>query len=247
MAETAPLPPNESVHQAGGGLPSGEDQTIKEVKSSILKHLEQIYASHASPTHKLWHKDSIVEFLHHSQADKVTDPSGDIATRDALDFAGFLSYMTSSAADALAPLVQADQDLTWPLASYFISSSHNTYLTGNQLNSDSNAEAYRNVLLRGCRCVEIDVWDGDDSDIESASSSDSDEDEDAREIKAIRKASRTQKLTSKLPGSLASRLEKTSLGKKLTGKGSPEAESKVEKKKGEGSPTAGATTGTTPR
>ncbi|KAI0376453.1 PLC-like phosphodiesterase [Hypomontagnella monticulosa] len=244
MAETAPLPPNESVHQAGGGQPSAEDRTVKEVKSSVLKHLEHIYATHASPTDKQWHKDSIVEFLHHSQADKVTEPSGDIATRDALDFAGFLSYMTSSAADALAPPVKTDQDLTWPLASYFISSSHNTYLTGNQLNSDSDADAYRNVLLRGCRCVEIDVWDGDDSDVESGSSSDSDEDEDAKEIKAIRKASRTQKLTSKLPGSLASRLEKTSLGKKLTGKGSLETESKVEKKKDGGGPAAGATTTT---
>ncbi|KAI1371099.1 PLC-like phosphodiesterase [Hypoxylon crocopeplum] len=217
MAETAPLPPKESVHQAGGGQPGAEDRTIKEVKSSTLQYLEKIYAAHASPADKQWHKDSIVEFLHHSQADKVTDPSGHIAGLDELDFAGFLHYMTSSAANALAPPL--DQDLSWPLASYYISSSHNTYLTGNQLNSDSNADAYRNVLLRGCRCVEIDVWDGDDSDAESSSdSSDSEEDEDAKEIKAIRKASRREKITSKLPGSLASRLEKTSLGKRITGK-----------------------------
>ncbi|KAI1777227.1 PLC-like phosphodiesterase [Hypoxylon cercidicola] len=218
MAETALLPPQESIHQAGGGQPGAEDRTIKEVKSSTLRYLEQIYAEHASPLDKQWHKDSIVEFLHHSQADKVTDASGDIAGRDGLDFAGFLQYMTSSAANALAPPLH--QDLSWPLASYYISSSHNTYLTGNQLNSASDADAYRNVLLRGCRCVEIDVWDGDDSDAESSDSSDSDEDEDAKEIKAIRKASRREKLTSKLPGSLASRLEKTSIGKRITGKGS---------------------------
>ncbi|KAI0836417.1 PLC-like phosphodiesterase [Hypoxylon sp. FL0890] len=238
MAETAPLPPNESLHQAGGGQPGAEDRTIKEIKPSTLQHLEQIYAAHASPADKRWHKDSIIEFLHHSQADKVTDhSSAHIAARDELDFAGFLQYMTSSAADVLAPPPET-QDMSWPLASYFISSSHNTYLTGNQLNSDSDADAYRNVLLRGCRCVEIDVWDGDDSDVESSSSSDSSEDEGAKEIKALRKASRTEKLASKLPGSLASRLEKMSLGKKITGKGATEAEAAVEKKV-EGDPAAG--------
>ncbi|KAI1410418.1 PLC-like phosphodiesterase [Hypoxylon sp. FL1857] len=240
MAETVPLPPNESLHQAGGGQPGAEDRTIKEIKPSTLQYLEQIYAAHASPADKQWHKDSIIEFLHHSQADKVTDPSSaHIAARDGLDFAGFLQYMTSSAANVLAPPPET-QDLTWPLASYFISSSHNTYLTGNQLNSDSDADAYRNVLLRGCRCVEIDVWDGDDSDVESSSSSDSSEEEDAKEIKALRKASRREKLASKLPGSLASRLEKTSLGKKITGKGAAEAEASIEKKKSEGGPATGA-------
>ncbi|KAI2610345.1 PLC-like phosphodiesterase [Hypoxylon fragiforme] len=212
MAETTPLPPTESIHQAGGGQPGGEDRTIKEVKSTVLRYLEDIYSKHASPADKKWHKDSIIEFLHHSQADKVTDPSGHIASRDDLDFASFLHYMTSATANAQAP--PSDQDLSWPLASYFISSSHNTYLTGNQLNSHSDADAYRNVLLRGCRCVEIDVWDGDDSDSEVSDSSDSSVDEDAKEIKAIRKASRREKLASKLPKSIGSRLSKRITGKK---------------------------------
>ncbi|KAI2628506.1 PLC-like phosphodiesterase [Hypoxylon sp. NC1633] len=229
MAETAPLPPKESVHQAGGGQPAVEDRTIKEVGSTVLQYLEKIYATHASPADKQWHKDSIVEFLHHSQADKVTETSGDIAGQDNLDFCGFLRYMTSSAANALAPSLE--QDLSWPLASYYVSSSHNTYLTGNQLASDSNADAYRNVLLRGCRCVEIDVWDGSDSDVESSDSSNSDEDSDSKEIKALRKASRKERIASKLPGSLTSRLEKTSLGKRITGKPA-EASDSGEKKEG---------------
>ncbi|KAH8667098.1 PLC-like phosphodiesterase [Xylariales sp. PMI_506] len=210
MAADAPIPVSASSNQAGGGQASGEHRTIKEVHAATLESLELIFNRHAGPSKK-WTKEQIIAFLHHVQADKVTEPSADIATKEELDFNGFLHYMTSTAASALAPPLE--QDLSWPLSSYFISSSHNTYLTGNQLYSDSSTDAYKNVLLRGCRCIEIDVWDGDEDETETSSEDSSDE--EYIEKKAIRKASRKERLAKKIPESITSRLENTSLGRRL--------------------------------
>ncbi|XP_029364012.1 1-phosphatidylinositol 4,5-bisphosphate phosphodiesterase delta-3-A [Echeneis naucrates] len=75
---------------------------------------------------------------------------------------GFTMYMLSLENNVFNPdHNRVYQDMSRPLAHYFISSSHNTYLTKDQVTSASSTEPYIRALNQGCRCVELDCWDGD--------------------------------------------------------------------------------------
>ncbi|XP_064241091.1 1-phosphatidylinositol 4,5-bisphosphate phosphodiesterase eta-1 isoform X3 [Passer domesticus] len=85
--------------------------------------------------------------------------------QNVLGIEGFTSFMRSPACEVSNPLHrEVHQDMEQPLCHYFIASSHNTYLSGDQLLSQSRAEMYARVLQAGCRCVEVDCWDGPDGE-----------------------------------------------------------------------------------
>ncbi|XP_054979152.1 1-phosphatidylinositol 4,5-bisphosphate phosphodiesterase delta-4 [Sorex araneus] len=89
------------------------------------------------------------------------EPSESGKMRCVLSLDGFLSYLCSKDGDIFNPMcLPIYQDMTQPLNHYFISSSHNTYLLGDQFCGQSSVEGYIKALKRGCRCVEVDVWDG---------------------------------------------------------------------------------------
>lgn len=53
---------------------------------------------------------------------------------------------------------QVWQDMNQPLSHYFLYTGHNSYLTGNQLNSRSSTEPIVKALKSGVRVIELDLW-----------------------------------------------------------------------------------------
>jgi hypothetical protein len=201
--------------QSGGGTGSAQ-RTIQALSSTTLAYLKRLFESHATPDGK-WTNEQVKVFLQKVQGNGTTTSEAvtQLLSTPDLDLNGFLAYMTSSHSAAILPM--KNEDLSWPLASYFISSSHNTYLTGNQLSSDSTTGAYTNVLLRGCRCVEIDVWDGDESDAETSDSETSD-DEAAAKKAALKEKKKQVDKDKKKAGwgdQLKSKMEKINISKKI--------------------------------
>ncbi|KAJ3269477.1 hypothetical protein HDV01_001361 [Terramyces sp. JEL0728] len=70
-----------------------------------------------------------------------------------MDFDHFTSFLLSSRnAVFKKDYRERHQNMNYPICDYYINSSHNTYLLGDQFASESSVE--------GCRCLEIDCWDG---------------------------------------------------------------------------------------
>ncbi|NXJ73961.1 PLCD4 phosphodiesterase, partial [Trogon melanurus] len=89
------------------------------------------------------------------------EPSETARARHVLSADGFLMYLCSPEGSIFNPRHQALwQDMSQPLCHYFISSSHNTYLIEDQICGQSSIEGYIRALKRGCRCLEVDCWDG---------------------------------------------------------------------------------------
>ncbi|XP_058517451.1 1-phosphatidylinositol 4,5-bisphosphate phosphodiesterase eta-1 [Ochotona princeps] len=96
---------------------------------------------------------------------KKFEVSEENKVKNVLGIEGFTNFMRSPACDVFNPLHhEVYQDMDQPLCNYYIASSHNTYLTGDQLLSQSKVDMYARVLQEGCRCVEVDCWDGPDGE-----------------------------------------------------------------------------------
>ncbi|XP_072305901.1 1-phosphatidylinositol 4,5-bisphosphate phosphodiesterase gamma-1 isoform X3 [Eucyclogobius newberryi] len=124
--------------------------SLEEFKNFLLEHQNEIWATDNNKV-----KEFMFSYLKH--------PLREVG-QTYFDQEEFLTYLFSkentiwdSSLDQVCP-----DNMNNPLSHYWISSSHNTYLTGDQFSSESSLEAYARCLRMGCRCIELDCWDGPD-------------------------------------------------------------------------------------
>ncbi|OWK13983.1 PLCD3 [Cervus elaphus hippelaphus] len=185
-----------------------EGPEIEEFLRRLLKRpeLEEIFHRYSGEDRVL-SAPELLEFL---------EDQGEPKQHELMTLDGFMMYLLSPEGDALDPAhTRVFQDMDQPLAHYFVSSSHNTYLTDSQIGGPSSTEAYvryhdagvaevsrfgsrfggdkglsshhglpgayleacplpcsvpptryfvhlsvRRAFAQGCRCVELDCWEG---------------------------------------------------------------------------------------
>ncbi|XP_027630245.1 1-phosphatidylinositol 4,5-bisphosphate phosphodiesterase zeta-1 isoform X2 [Tupaia chinensis] len=151
--------------------------TIEEFRSiyRIIAHREEIieiFNSYSENRRFLLEHD-LVQFLKQEQyafeLNKTIaleiiqkyEPIDEVKRARQMSFEGFTRYMDSAECLLFKHECQkVYQDMTHPLSDYFISTSHNTYLISDQLVGPSDLWGYVSALVKGCRCLEIDCWDG---------------------------------------------------------------------------------------
>ncbi|KAK4660440.1 hypothetical protein QC762_118990 [Podospora pseudocomata] len=125
---------------------------------SIRRHILYVY-NIARGSEKTLRREKFEAFLKGTQGALWVEP----LTQESYSFQDFFWVWSQNESAWSAVRRHEELDASKPISNYFISSSHNTYLDGNQLSSNSTADAYREVLSNGCRCIEIDVWNNPNS------------------------------------------------------------------------------------
>ncbi|KAF5024022.1 hypothetical protein F66182_3909 [Fusarium sp. NRRL 66182] len=124
--------------------------TLKE----FLTFLRDVQGEEVDSNRAAWEK-LFSRFCRQHRSDEVDTAE----TAEIMSEAAFVGFLTSDDNEPIAPEPQ-NIILDRPMNEYFISSSHNTYLLGRQVAGQSSVEGYISALVRGCRCVEVDCWDG---------------------------------------------------------------------------------------
>ncbi|XP_014211046.1 1-phosphatidylinositol 4,5-bisphosphate phosphodiesterase-like [Copidosoma floridanum] len=147
--------PRNDIEELFGSITKGRSETINIEQFVQFMNEKQRDAQLNEILYPLYSEARCTEIIN----DYETVEANKKARRLSKD--GFIRYLMS---DENAPvfLEKLDEwmDMDQPLSHYYINSSHNTYLSGKQVGGKSAVEMYRQTLLAGCRCVELDCWDG---------------------------------------------------------------------------------------
>jgi phosphatidylinositol phospholipase C, delta len=136
--------PTIPIIQAGGGQAISEIPEVENfyLLDSLQSHLRRVYDSlrGSAPTLP---REQLEIFFNTTQGQPLL-----LAVKDDYKFQEFLEVVhNNNGFQALKAKPPEELDMSKPISNYFISSSHNTYLSGNQLSSKSSTEAYKNVCL----------------------------------------------------------------------------------------------------
>jgi hypothetical protein len=126
--------------QAGGGsaAATANARCIDYLSPLFGKYLKDIHAE-IEKAYKVTTREGLERWLTEEQQ----APGLDAELLKDGSFSHFAAYFGSGKSNVMK--AAPPEDLSYPLSNYFISSSHNTYLTGNQLSSESSVDAYKNV------------------------------------------------------------------------------------------------------
>jgi phosphatidylinositol phospholipase C delta len=126
--------------QAGGGDALSEVSAHQlYLSNEIQDHLQRVYDNLRGQEKALSH-DKFVDFLEKTQGQPMEGMH-----RECYKFEEFLEVVYYNHGFEIVKPAPPEKDLSKPISNYFISSSHNTYVSGNQLTSKSSTEAYKNV------------------------------------------------------------------------------------------------------
>uniref|UniRef100_A0AAY4A9W4 Phosphoinositide phospholipase C n=1 Tax=Denticeps clupeoides TaxID=299321 RepID=A0AAY4A9W4_9TELE len=159
-------------HSQGGYLEGEEIEHFYKILTE-REEIDVIYTTYAK-TNGFMSAENLLEFLQKEQREPASLSDAlilidkyelDAKEKKLMTKDGFLMYLHQMEGLIFNPAHKGvHQDMTQPLSHYFISSSHNTYLLEDQLKGPSSTEAYVRALMKSCRCVELDCWDGSDGE-----------------------------------------------------------------------------------
>ncbi|KMZ66676.1 Phosphoinositide phospholipase C [Zostera marina] len=114
------------------------------------------------------HEDDLRRFLIDQQGrtdeDALEEAERILSEKSEFLLEDFYGYLFDSELNPPIRSSQVHHDMCAPLSHYYVYTGHNSYLTGNQLNSDSGVDPIIRALQRGVRVIELDIWPNSTND-----------------------------------------------------------------------------------